>query len=104
MLLADGIGLAGWRFAAAAPGTVRTMSIPHQNQTPAPEPAPPALPGADSTTRRTLADADAVVLAAQVAVAGVLVLTALYAPSENSERAFRLLDWMRRSPEPTAHV
>ena len=34
--------MAGWGFAAPPPGTVRTMSIPHQNQTPTPEPAPTA--------------------------------------------------------------
>ncbi|MFE9446353.1 hypothetical protein ACFYO2_47440 [Streptomyces sp. NPDC006602] len=42
-------------------------------------------------------DTAATVLAVQLAVLGVVLFTALYAPHENSERAFRLLDWMKGS-------
>ncbi|MFJ8140828.1 hypothetical protein [Streptomyces sp. NPDC096013] len=34
------------------------------------------------------------VLGAQLAILGVVLVTAQYAPCENSDRAFRLLDWM----------
>ncbi|WP_189268646.1 hypothetical protein [Streptomyces fuscichromogenes] len=37
------------------------------------------------------------VLAAQLTFIGVVLFTALYAPRENSDRAFRLLDWMKSS-------
>ncbi|MGW3308222.1 hypothetical protein ACWDG9_16730 [Streptomyces sp. NPDC001073] len=33
---------------------------------------------------------------------GVVACTALYAPREYSDRAFRLLDWMKESSEPAA--
>ncbi|MEU9405773.1 hypothetical protein AB0E08_08710 [Streptomyces sp. NPDC048281] len=35
--------------------------------------------------------------AAQLAIVGLVLVTALYAPRENSDRAFRLLDWMKSS-------
>ncbi|MFD8799984.1 hypothetical protein [Streptomyces atroolivaceus] len=46
------------------------------------------------------ANKDAVLFTARLAAVGVLLLTALYAPGETSERAFRLLDLMKDSPEP----
>jgi hypothetical protein len=39
-------------------------------------------------------DTDATVLTVQLVVPGVVLFTALYAPCENSDRAFRLLDWL----------
>ncbi|MET8451648.1 hypothetical protein [Streptomyces sp. NPDC005209] len=45
---------------------------------------------------------DSTVLAVKLVVLGVLLGTALYAPREKSERAFRLLDLMKGSPEPAA--
>ncbi|MFD9249534.1 hypothetical protein [Streptomyces bottropensis] len=32
--------------------------------------------------------------------AAAVLGTALYGPKENSERAFRVMDWLKRSPEP----
>ena len=40
------------------------------------------------------ADRAGMVLGAQLAIIGVVLFTALYAPRENSDRAFRVLDWM----------
>ncbi|XUL94470.1 hypothetical protein ACQ86D_00255 [Streptomyces galilaeus] len=39
-------------------------------------------------------DRTGTVLVAKLAIIGVVLFTALYAPRENSDRAFRLLDWM----------
>ncbi|MFI0877885.1 hypothetical protein ACH4TM_26295 [Streptomyces parvus] len=46
-------------------------------------------------------DMDAVLFTARLATVGVLLLAALCAPRETSERAFRLLDLMKDSPEPS---
>ncbi|MFE1451902.1 hypothetical protein [Streptomyces olivaceoviridis] len=35
-------------------------------------------------------------------LAGAVIFTALYAPKEYSERAFRVIDKFKRSPEPEA--
>lgn len=45
-------------------------------------------------------DMDAVLFTARLATVGVLLLTALCAPRETSERAYRLLALMKDSPEP----
>ena len=42
----------------------------------------------------------AVVVGFGVVAAGTVLGTALYGPEENSERAFRVMDWFKRSPEP----
>ncbi|MER0424925.1 hypothetical protein [Streptomyces microflavus] len=45
-------------------------------------------------------DTDAVPFTARLATVGVLLLAALCAPRETSERAFRLLDLLKDSSEP----
>ncbi|MEV7735380.1 hypothetical protein AB0O75_25460 [Streptomyces sp. NPDC088921] len=45
---------------------------------------------------------DVVVLTAYLVFSGVVACTALYAPRESSERAFRLVDLMKGSAEPAA--
>lgn len=45
---------------------------------------------------------DMVVVTALLVFFGVVACTALYAPREYSDRAFRLLDWMKGSSEPPA--
>uniref|UniRef100_A0AAU2VZ76 Uncharacterized protein n=1 Tax=Streptomyces sp. NBC_00008 TaxID=2903610 RepID=A0AAU2VZ76_9ACTN len=45
-------------------------------------------------------DMDGVLFTARLAAVGVLLLAALCAPRETSERAFRLLDLMKDNPEP----
>lgn len=40
------------------------------------------------------------VVSCGLALFSTVVLTALYGTKEQSERAFRLLPWMRRKPEP----
>ncbi|MFE9815251.1 hypothetical protein [Streptomyces sp. NBC_00236] len=45
-------------------------------------------------------DKDAVLFTVRLATVGVLLLTALCAPRETSERAFRLLDLMKDNPDP----
>ncbi|MCX4773717.1 hypothetical protein [Streptomyces sp. NBC_01285] len=45
-------------------------------------------------------DMDGVLFTARLATVGVLLLAALCAPRETSERAFRLLDLMKDNPEP----
>ncbi|MFF4276177.1 hypothetical protein [Streptomyces sp. NPDC001536] len=55
----------------------------------------------ETTVQRT-AGTDSALLAFKLIVFGVLLGTALYAPRENSDRAFRLLDLMTGTPEPPA--
>ncbi|WP_328951355.1 hypothetical protein OG778_30385 [Streptomyces sp. NBC_00184] len=45
-------------------------------------------------------DMDGVLFTARLATVGVLLLAALCAPRETSERAFRLLDLMKDNSEP----
>ncbi|MFI6965602.1 hypothetical protein [Streptomyces sp. NPDC050255] len=45
-------------------------------------------------------DMDGVLFTARLATVGVLLLAALCAPRQTSERAFRLVDLMQGSPEP----
>ncbi|MDH6604521.1 hypothetical protein M2164_000156 [Streptomyces sp. SAI-208] len=47
-------------------------------------------------------DGGTVVFTAVLVFFGVVACTALYAPREYSDRAFRLLDWMKGSSEPAA--
>ncbi|MEU0253128.1 hypothetical protein ABZ299_11580 [Streptomyces sp. NPDC006184] len=41
-----------------------------------------------------------IVVAYGMAIFTMVIGTALWAPAENSERAFRLLHWWKRAPEP----
>lgn len=53
--------------------------------------------GETTDQRAASVDTDARLLTAKLTFVGLVLLTALYAPHENSERAFRLLDWMKGS-------
>jgi hypothetical protein len=62
-----------------------------QRQTSQEQPAQPPAVGANIQT---------VVAAGALGLFATVVLTALYGPAETSERAFRLLHWWKRNPEP----
>lgn len=60
-----------------------------QNTPPEPTEPQPADPGLQK-----------MVVMFGMALFSTVVCTALYGPDKNSERAFRLLPWLRRKPEP----
>ena len=53
-----------------------------------------------TTDQRGAGTARDVVLGAALVFFGVVAFTALYAPREYSDRAFRLLDWMKPAAPP----
>jgi hypothetical protein len=48
------------------------------------------------------ADLQRIVVVYGMAIFTMVIGTALWAPAENSERAFRLLHWWKRAPEPAS--
>ncbi|NUS25006.1 MAG: hypothetical protein HOV92_12390 [Streptomyces sp.] len=68
--------------------------MPQAKAAPAPVEEPPSTGAGLQTTLAVFG----------MTLIGTVVGTALFGPAEKSERAFRLLHWWKRDPEPVSYV